>query len=301
MKVHLEGMGVVGCMLALRLEEEKIKFTWFDNYTKYNAWRASTGCIYPSGDIKEREAYHRWRKDFNSEKFGKTLERAAYWFITKNPPHGGKYDIEGHVGPLNLGGFPSYHLNVQDFVRETRKKFEDRYVDDAPVTASKLVISHGFHKKTLDHYQWGWSARVKLRFSEKITEMSDGLRPCFYLRRGRVTPLVYAMPMAGTNDWYAGSYMLNTKNTDKSYNIVDKAQTWVRNVEHLTEDKVEVIDVDDHEEGWRPCPRPKLFGNSKLAAVDDKHTNKIYVRPMEGNGVRMAPLYVDELLRLIVA
>lgn len=47
--VHIEGMGVIGSILAWHLHSAGQVFTWSDIDTEVNAWEACTGIIYPSG------------------------------------------------------------------------------------------------------------------------------------------------------------------------------------------------------------------------------------------------------------
>src|SRR5215216_2315142 len=196
--LHLEGMGVIGSVVAHRLAERGIDFTWDDAERDVCAWRACTGGIYPSGIAYEEAAYNEWRKWATQEWCDGVVEAANFWFLSKRPPHGGNYEVLGQVGPLRLGALPSYHLNAQRFVERTRETFAEKRVRG---TAEKKIVCHGYGPR-LDHYLWGWHAKVRLRIDPAIQQIA---RPCFYLRTDRFT-MFYAYPVAGEpGTWYAGS------------------------------------------------------------------------------------------------
>src|SRR5258705_10611253 len=123
MRVHLQGMGVTGSLLARLLEHAGIPFTWHDCEANRVAWKAATGAIYPCGP-PGAEDYERWREllgdVFLEEKW---WELARYWYNHKKAPHGSplKEALRSREG-LALSPHPSLHVNSQSLVALTRAK-----------------------------------------------------------------------------------------------------------------------------------------------------------------------------------
>jgi len=288
---HLHGMGVLGAFFAWELFAAKKAFTWNDIDAEHVAWKASTGLIYPSGEPEEMRAYHGWSKWHQrgapwTAHLGRLSENGAFWFSSKHPPHGAKYDILTHIGPLYLGAYPSYHFNVQRFVEQSRLFFAERRTDDVP-TGAQQIISHGF--RIADHYVWGWSRKVKLLVSEEVLIASPA-RPTFYLRENRFQ-FAYANLVPNTPYHYAGSSTLSQKKL-KGYSMEPKYALWKELFARLTGDLVLVAEEEQPLiEGWRPAMALK----KQLYKQDD-----IYYAPaMGGSGVRMAPLLCSQLRSLI--
>jgi hypothetical protein len=289
MKVHLEGMGVNGCLLAHQLRRAGIEFTWHDDEvaSPINAWRASTGCIYPSGSTKfgpDELCYNVWRDWFNELQYAPWLERSNYVFMTKRPPHEGKYEFEKVEG-LHLGSLPSYHLNAQALVTSTRVAFcKDqlrpsegrRMVDEADV----YIVTHGFGQR-LGAVYWGWMRPVRLHYPDTFNV--GGLRPCFYFRPDRVQ-MAYAYPIPNTDTWYAGSSIIKQKlGKEKSLDMEAKYERWKKMFQRLSGETVEVIEAGDCVEGWRPAAAPED------TAWLRKKGNVITLRPLWNSGIRHFP------------
>ena len=149
MSVHIEGMGWLGTVLAWQLSEARIPFTWHDTDEPITAWRASTGGIYPDGnDEGGQAAYSEWTQWARYQaQWRPYVEAADFWYSTKNPPHGGRYKAVADIGSLRLAFPPSYHVNVQRWVKRARLAFGP-YRDPLP-SPTVYVVAHGFNQRLL--------------------------------------------------------------------------------------------------------------------------------------------------------
>lgn len=293
MKLHLEGMGVNGCLMAHQLRRVGIEFTWHDTEESRTAWHASTGAIYPSGSTKfgpDELCYNVWRDWFNELQYAPWLERSNYVFMTKRPPHEGKYEFS-EVEGLKLGSMPSFHLNAQKMVESTRLTFDhcrldaercevQRKAGQTPQAADLYVITHGFGERLGAAY-WGWTRPVRLEYPKGFDV--GGLRPCFYFRPDRVQ-MAYAYPISNTDTWYAGSSLIKQKlGKFKSLDMEGKYVRWKRMFETLSGGVVKVTEAGDCVEGWRPATAPED------TAWLRKRGNVVTLRPLWNSGIRHFP------------
>lgn len=284
MTVHLQGFGWTGSYLAWRLESEGIPFTWEDSDEAICAWKASTGSVYPCGEEEEQRAYEYWRQWKAPEQVRHAVCEAPYWYTSKGAPHAGKWDPVVDLGFIRRHPLPSLHVNVQQFVRATRREFRDRRRMMAAPGATVLV-SHGFGDR-LSSYVWGWSRRVRLDYDTRVF----GDRACFYCRDGRYV-LAYAYPVPGEPGlWYAGSSMISQKSAH-SLDMESKYATWASQFERLMQGTVQVTSVGALTEGWRPKP---VKGDERLVS---QVGTSLAIRPMGASGVRMAPALAEAVLR----
>lgn len=279
MKLHLEGMGIVGCLLALKLHQQGQRFTWNDIEAPVNAWQASTGCIYPSGDPVDTWSYEAWLRNY----FGELPEfcSATYCFLSKNPPHGGKYPFE-RVGPFGVASHPSFHLNAQVLVPRVRELFASFRCMGGGVK----IITHGFSQR-LERYLWGWAVKAKLGLPPGI----EFDRACLYMRVGRFK-LAYAYPIPLEPGWYYAGSSLISQRHPRELAIVPKFQKWKEHV--WAEAGVAVKDIGQCLQGWRP-----------VAAKTDtpllrKMNGQWVIRPQWSSGIRHAPGIVETLLGRIL-
>lgn len=298
--VHLIGMGVLGSVCAWMLLQQKISFTWEDNDSPYVAWKASTGLIYPSGDELEFKQYKQWASWIEPETFWSVpapwqgvqsvetaLCKGSFWFSSKLPPHGGDYPILTKEGPLQLGALPSYHMNPQQFVQETRKYFQEQRRNEIP-TGAVRVISHGFQRKA--YYVWGWSARVIVKFHPDVLQHSTD-RPSLYVRKGRFQ-LAYANPIPNEPFHYAGSSMMVQKEPH-TFEVEKKYRRWEALIRELSGEMVVGIDREGGVlQGWRPTEKQ---GDMRVEQKNDV----FYFPPMSGSGVRMAPYVCEQLVNAL--
>lgn len=294
--IHLEGMGVNGCLIAHQLRRLGLDFTWHDTDEQVVAWKASTGAIYPSGSVKfgpDELCYNVWRDWFNELQYAPWLERSNWTFITKRPPHEAKYEFK-EVEGFKIGALPSFHLNAQQMVASTRLTFADKRRVELPHRGKNYqapdlyIITHGFGARLGAAY-WGWMRPVRLSYPKALG--AGGLRPAFYFRPNRVQ-MAYAYPIANTDMWYAGSSIIKQKaGLPKSYDIEPKYEKWQELFQRLAGGQVEVTEAGDCVEGWRPATAPDD------TAWLRRKGNVISLRPLWNSGIRHYPYQWAGLLQ----
>lgn len=290
--VHLEGMGVVGCLVAARFHLEGIDFTWSDTEAERTAWKVSTGAIPVFGDEQshaDRREWLRWYKQDDS--FGRHIQhymtKAVWCYTAQNPPHKAR-DIgcrpKAEVGPIKVSNKCSLHMDVQRFVLETRQLFARQRTPGVGWGSRRprnLIVTHGFGSN-IHAWSWGWSGQVVIELSDELQQALRRRRPCFYLRNGYQLPYLY--PVGREREYYAGTTLI-TQKQPRSLPIVPKLQVWRRHVEEYSGGHIAIAGNVPHSlgEGWRP-----------MAALDapliervGQHTLRI--RPQYGNGLRHFP------------
>ncbi len=292
--IHLEGFGVIGCTLAWVLRDHGIQFTWSDIDASVCAWKACTGAVYPSSDPRDARGYHGWSEWFIDPPWKPLLQRrivesADYWYRTKQPPHGYHGEPVRIVGSLRLHQQPSYHLNAQRFVEETRTLFARAQAP--PAAGDQIVVAHGFNER-LRRYVWGWTRPVILDTTQLGSQL---IRPSVYLRRGRVI-MAYAYPMPGDNHWwYAGSTLL-VQRVAKSRDMTKDFERWLARWNDMTDGLLPVRGWGTLVQGWRPS----------TGSVADERAQPLWTRRDDGalvvmpcwhSGVRWLPCLVDEFFK----
>lgn len=287
--IHIEGMGIPGCLLALLLHRRGIDFTWHDTGETITAWRASTGAIYPSTSTKFgnddacRLVWEHWHAIDLTD--GCT-EQAVWTYSQKSAPHGSKYQTRQLDCGLRQAIPFAYHLNAQALVPKVRDLFADKRTDGEPAHVIKIV-SHGFGVRR-SHSYWGWTRLVELDYADEIKEANSGLRPTFYFREGRVV-MAYAYPIPGTRFWYAGSNIIKQKlGKERSLEMPPKYDTWKDRFLRLGGGNVSVVDEDDFIEGWRPA-----CGDLDWVT---REGDVIHMRPLWNSGIRHFPQQWDGVL-----
>lgn len=307
-RVHIEGMGLTGCLLALCLERLEVKFTWNDTDAEHTAWKASTGAIYPCGKLGSVDwaCYRKWRSWLYKLMPKNCWEEADYWFSQKTPPHEGHYDVYNHHDGvrdgLQLAGASSFHLNVQQLVPQVRNKFRDARVDKRHGKVGCTIVAHGFGER-LDYAYWGWHRVVDLKINFPHT-----LRPAFYFREGRYV-MAYAYPIPNTPYWYAGSSIIKQKK-DKLHplEILPKYERWKANFERLGGGAVSVARAMGEAQGWRPAyaawPGGKEQWESSMSWVRRINDGQgrpvvITVPPLWNSGIRHFPKVMEEVVSML--
>jgi len=312
--IHIQGMGLLGCFLAQELHHHGVPFTWYDatsmlqgkNPPGTQAWRASTGCIYPSSEPQEEQAYNLWDQSWRHRSWSYPhLEEALWWFNGKVLPHtNGEYRVVQSVNGINRTNKNSLHWNSQAFVTATRDRFRSLERVQSYPSADPVVVAHGFDLGPLKpetYYAWGWSAQVELSFSPALGALTFGGtfrgRPAFYLRNGRFV-WAYAYPRPGTQFWYAGTSMINQKpGKAKELEVPSKFAKWVQTFSQLSGGHVQISNVwPETAQGWRPYGADEnapLVAPFPLAGV----ARALRVKPMGASGVRLAPLVVQALFK----
>jgi hypothetical protein len=289
MRVHIEGFGITGALLAWKLDQLGRDFTWHDIDAPQTAWKASTGAIYPC-DVPYTinwEAYERWLAWADDPGFpSQFFERARYVYNHKRPPHHGKYKQEALPFGLAAPASPelySLHFNAQAFVPAMRERFASRRVADPPVSdVDRYIVAHGFGKRYAFGY-WGWTRLVRLAWDASIAEQ---LRPSFYFREGRFT-MAYAYPVPGTTWWYAGSSIIKQK-TRRSLDMPEKYERWKQNFLRLGNGAVEITAEGEYLEGWRPAREDGLWVREELR--DPSGNIVLSVPPLWNSGIRHFPM-----------
>lgn len=286
LRVHLEGMGIVGSYLAWRLFMDDIPFTWNDTEQRIQAWRASTGAIFPSGHSEDQQALAVWRGHLDEGHFGDFMEEAAYVFCTKAPPHGGRYEWSPLAETIKLAGESSLHLNAQQWVPFTRRVFAAARKAERPPGA-QVVVTHGFGPR-LARFMWGWTVPVVLRTAVELER-----RQCLYFRRGRFV-MAYAYPIPNTDEWYAGSSLLSQR-VPKPLEVRPKYRLWRDTMLELGDGYVIGIAVRGMpEQGWRPVPH-----EGDTAWVTLEPDGRLAARPLWHSGIRHAPHIYNALLEAL--
>jgi hypothetical protein len=294
--IHLEGMGILGSYIALRLEQEGMPFTWHDSRLRVNAWWASTGAIFPSGDADDQWALDVWREHLGQDGFADFMEEANYVYCTKNPPHGGRYTSEELVPGIRLAELSSLHVNASQFVLSTRMRFrlQELSVPDGErlrqgdTEPNEYVVTHGFGAR-LERFMWGWTIPVRVR--TRPSDLTVGLRAALYMRHGRFT-MAYAYPIPGTDMWYSGSSLIS-QHEPKELDIDAKFKRWRNDFMELSGGFVTGVSrAGQPRQGWRPVP-----GREDKAWVRRTADGLLGVRPLWHSGIRQAPLVYAALCK----
>lgn len=271
-KIHIIGMGVVGSILARHLHEQGIEFSWFNEDKEFTAWKASTGCIYPSGDELDNFNYERFPE--SAKRLGINYEEALYSFTQKSIPHheGDKsLQVISQDGLLKFVNKPSYHINVQELVKHTREKFIGKFRTQAP-EGSFVIHAHGFHGAMQTDYRWGWSCEATLQVPQRE------VRICFNLKEGRFNNS-YIYPKPGTEKYYFGTHFIYQR-APKHLETLKKAEKILEHVNSVLPDSYKIRpDFSTIVEGWRPAfTEPGPCGVYK--------DGEFYIRPQMANGLR---------------
>lgn len=306
MKIHLEGMGLLGCLLAPWLKLHGHAVTWHDVDALHTAWRASTGAIFPCGG-GDGDAYAQWVSWWGiGFPYPRAhFEEAAYWFNHRHPPHDGKYPMTGDPAKgLRRPASPfttSLHLNAQTFVPAVRQLFRRGQRRAAPPkhAVHAYVVAHGFGAR-LHRCLWGWTVPVRLKYDRQRYDQRQhqgrSLRPAFYFREGRFV-MAYAYPIPGTREWYAGSSLIPQQPGKlRELEVMPKFLKWAAHFEDLSGGEVEVLKgrTDAALQGWRPAATPA----GAVAEQDvQRRGNVLTLPPLWHNGIRAFPLVLAGVLR----
>lgn len=285
--VHIEGMGLMGSLLAASFERDHIPFTWSDIDAPVTAWKASTGCVFPTGEPEEIADYHSWINQLHAPNpFGEWMrthmERGLWCYISVAAPHSGaKVGVSEvtRLGSLAVSNMSSIHLNVPAFVQATRTRQSRHRVDERPARA-KVIVSHGFRRAV--KFGWGWSAQAELKLAPELQEACEGARPCLYLREGYVMHYAYPMPMTDR-------YIIGTQNVQQKEPAErDTEIPYLRFLEHMENKVGEQVEMRRlHEstmtQGWRPYAT-----KGEGPTITTRNAGWL-IRPQSGNGLRNFP------------
>jgi hypothetical protein len=290
--VHLRGFGLIGSLLAHTLSDAGIDFSWFDidlqTPNKACAWKASTGCVYPSGEDLDKRNYAKIR---TLRAVSERLETANYAFTQKSIPHHSadrELQVAKTIGGLKILNRPSYHLNVQAFVEHTRELFKDRISEDP--RGALVVNSNGFHSLKPTSYRWGWHCEATVAIEHPDLYNMVG-RTCFNLKEGRFNN-TYLYPKPGTDKYYFGTHFI-FQNKIKPLETSSKIAWCLKHAQEQLEGIAEVyVDTSTCVEGWRPA----FLEDSNNVLM---HNNELFIKPQMANGLRHHPEVMSEILVVI--
>lgn len=279
-------MGVVGSILARTLEKENIPFTWEDSNSTTVAWKASTGCVYPSGEATDKINYERFED--SARRLGMEYEVAEYCFSQNSIPHkdGDKtLMVSRQEECLKFVNKPSFHVNVQDFVEQTRMDMIDFRSDGSgqPSGAPLVVHAHGFHQAETTDYRWGWSAEADV-----ILAKPQKQRICFNLKEGRFI-IAYLYPKPGTNRYYIGTHFIYQK-TAKELDLKDKHLRTLAHIQGKVGEFAQIVpDWSTVQFGWRPA-----YTESEEAVIE--RNGELFLKPQMANGLRHHVTFMEEVI-----
>lgn len=298
--VHIEGLGLLGSLIGVMLEEQGIFFTWHDTEEKVNAWGAATGAVYPSGDEFDFQCYTDMRELISSNtEEGRWLdyftELGRWSYTSKNPPHGGAdigVEAVAEVANVTISNSSSLHFNVQRLVEQTRRRYRKQRKEGAQ-GCDLYVVSHGFEQA--ERYGWGWHREVQVELSKDFREALEGQRPCIYMRKGYSVMYLYPMPL--TDSYYLGtSNNIASEPKERSREDIDEAFEKARErLQESTEGGVRLLRGKAPKQGWRPYAA-KDDDSLRVAQDDDV----IRIKPQKGSGLRHWPATRKLLLERIV-
>ncbi|UOW92989.1 oxidoreductase [Gordonia phage CaiB] len=278
MTIHIEGMGWLGAVTALCLERQGIEFTWHDIDAPHVAWKASTGLVYPAGDERSTRDMKLWGSWYRSGVFPSgTVEKVAYVYGHKAPPHEGRYDTSRLSPHLTLAHAPCYAVNAPEIVRFARRRFAAVQAPD-PGTGT-LIRAHAGRR--LDVQMWGWNVPVRLKLPTPLADAD--IRPAIYGRR--VRRIAYAYPIPGTDQWWGGSTLIR-QSKPRELDVMKHVQRWLTDFTALFPE-VGVEIAAEPMQGWRPRPAENDTSNMPRWARGDRPT--IEYPPLWHSGIRWSP------------
>jgi hypothetical protein len=300
--IHIEGMGFLGSMLALRLDADGIPFTWSDIDRGVCAWRASTGLVYPSGDARSQADLSAWERHADGVSgvnvpVGAVRSVPLVW-TQASPPFQGPPAAAVGAG-WSVGSVRAVQVDVPTIVRETRTRFGNWRRRSAPYTPQQmreqsslgiLIRAHGFTDR-LARYVWGWNRPVMLRLSRDLLAGLGGVPPAIVCREGRfVAP--YAYPLLGEPGWWrAGSSMIPQR-VPKPLDPLKHFENWRQTFTRLAPFAA-VEAWGPPVQGWRPQAGPDDTGYPYRVG------DTITFPPLSHSGVRLAPSTIDRALELM--
>lgn len=253
--VHITGAGVVGCVLMHRLMIEGIPFTWSDIEVSPVAWRASTGSACTD--------------DFDHAEIWPTWDQFAKWMGPKITERVPSYNWDRKLNTWLTEG-DSRHLNVQQFIEETRNEFATDRTTERSLSQIEIVTVGAM---TCKAWWWGWSADATATVA----------RASWIRRVVRQTRYLYPKP--GTNEFYVGSTIQFQKRA-KALETQIHIDWWKRDFADFIKEH-NVIITSEPRQGWRPVGEP---GKWEVDSNGD-----IEISPMSASGVKFSPMVANQI------
>lgn len=280
--IHIEGMGWFGAMTALALEREGIEFTWDDIDSPYQAWRASTGMVYPAGDDRSERNRHAWVGMVLNYRNGDLLPAGTaklcnYAFAHRRPPHEGRYPTAPWNG-LRMASDMGVSVNVAAIVHEARSRFADRRTD-AVQSGQRIIVAHGGHRRV--RWVWGWSRKIS------FTGYEHPFAVALYGKRHRFD-LTYAYPVPNEPGWWWAGSVLTNERTPRERTPEELQAQWARWYEsaRILFPRMRIRNTRAIQQGWRPKP-------SKEDAGYLVEGNSLQFPALWHSGVRWAPELIE--------
>lgn len=295
--IHIEGMGWMGSALAFRLAADGIDFTWNDIGAPHVAWRASTGIVYPAGDIRSRINLARWRELLTEGVFpAGTVTRAAYCYAHKNPPHAATYRPHADLGWIRVATASCVAVDVPTIVAAARTTFARHRTDQAP-RGAPTIVAHG-HTGRRASWVWGWSAQVRLSIPDDLCGAALNLLdsghgytcqtvPLALYGRAHRFAITYAYPVPTRPGWWWAGSSLISQRTPRSLDAQAHFASWRQQARDLYP-SVTLIDCGSPMDGWRPKAHP----NDETELVFEP--GRVVFPPLWHSGVRWAPQLLDD-------
>lgn len=279
MVVAIQGMGWFGSLLASVFADHGIEFVWADTDAEHVAWKASTGCCYPTGDDRSMRALDVWLDDW-SKRTPLADFTAQVPFLTthKTPPPGG---FAHDFGPLRRTNVDAVMVDVPEFVAATRERFADRRVPVDDLSGDLVVEAHAPSRRT--GYSWGWTvaARFDHGFDRGFTVYG---RPHRFAIR-----YAHWQPVRGVH--LCGSTLLRQKHP-ATRNVAPDLDRWLADIEAWAP-LITLRSLGEIRQGWRPIGD----GDEHVRRDGDR----ILLPAIPYSGVRHAPHIVAEVLREVRA
>ena len=280
--IHIEGMGLLGSLLADELAHAGRDFTWNDTEVSAVAWPVSTGLAYPDGDSHNAAGLQRWRDRLALGRLTDFAREVPYWFAHKNPPHGGKYPFTDH-GRLRRATPSAVSVDVPSLVRGARTRFADRRLALAP-TGATVVVAHTTTERG-DGYLWGWAVPVELTGAPEP-------HAALYAKKHRFN-LTYAYPIGPSGQHWAGSVLRyqHQPRVVPEHALVALFTQWAADAHTLL--GVDVAYTGTPGQGWRP--RAKGGDNGRPEWIG----GRLVLPPMATDGVRNGLTVIDQAMAML--
>jgi len=266
--IHLEGMGWLGSLIAHELTLREIPFTWnellpADGWIP-TAWQASSGLIYPSGDVQSIDGYRLWERVHACGHMLPYLSRSEFWYTTKAHPNGLRTAPVSTHGPFNQSPFPAFSVDVAKFVRFSRElHWNSRTSTVRKGPRVQLIKAHSHPVR----WAWGWTAPAIVMFAGLPSMVPAAT---FYMRANKYQ-LFYAVYRHGGPAHVIGSAHIGQQKP-KAYTpdeVFRKVMDFQTKVEAISEGMLKIALTGAPVQGWRPMgnetdPRPGVYDDGVM-------------------------------------
>lgn len=286
--LHVEGMGVLGSVLARHLTASGRAFTWSDTDDPHAAWPASTGLVYPDGDPDAAADLATWAAWSAAGLFAPDeLAPARFVYAQKTRPHGGRYPTLG-LGEcgLTMALADCWQVDPARLVGNVRTENAASRTQSTPGGAT-VVRAHA----RIWRHTWGWSAPVRLD-TARLPDL--GAPPAFHGRRISVN--VYAYPLLSRPGWWRAGSSLYDQRHPRPLDAAAHLDRWRADWAARGFWAVPVVETGEPVQGWRPRPAP-----DDPATVTRDPDGALRIPALWHSGVRRAPTVIAALLTALAS